>query len=643
MSITQSRFAILLTTCLALSLGLITLTLPLQAQDRPFATNTPARGFATNTPEFVPTPVAPSITISTNTPEPSVTPIGPAAGLNNYALRLWLERDLLNALHSQIEMVDAENIDSHRAVQILQYELEFRFPGAPRSMEDRGRLVSAMIDAPLGTISMQSVIRPYIENAINSDLLEDGQFEGFTIDILNANLDAGNINDAIIHIVYPDAVIDAIRYEDYVFALGDADGGYKFVPSTFVPPIVPYNGVRTIELNRLTDVNDDGVDELALLVDDGDLNKRLYVLAYRNGNSVELTRPSENLRLGELVDWDTDPDEDRRASPIRTKLYQTASEKWSCISELVVTWNYESNFYRPSIADNETFRNQDSFGCTMYEAEPIFAMRPASATQFITDQLINYGSTVRRTDRAVMTLAMLYALDDQVGLAQDTAIAAQATNNDIESWVGLQSELFMEMINEPDNTKFEICVALAEADHGEEGACDVKSLLGRIFENAIFPADTPIDTQLENIGLDVVQTVVISEVGRADRIAVDFGIKSAGWWAFVADQGTYTATPIDTPAGYEDPDIRPQLVTVPASAYATLLVDNDPAGVINIIETSRVANPDTPFSEAFRFLEGFANDLLSNREVARQTYYAVWADYPESIWGRLAGRHLELR
>jgi len=617
------------------------LTTPLYAQGSAFATNTPVRGFATNTPEVKQMATAPMI--ATNTPDPSPTPIGPAAGLSNYALRLWLEGDMLAVLLDQIAMIDVDNIDSQRAVQLLQYEMEYRFAGAPRNIENRATLVEAMLDAPAGTIDMQSVVRPYIEYAINNDLIEDGEFEGFTIEVMPANLDAGNVDDAVVHILYPDPLLDVVLYEDYVLAIGDTTGSYRFAPSGFTPPIVPYNGVQSIELEQLDDVNNDGVDELALIIDDGDLNKQLSILAYRGGRTVDLTRSGETLRFGELIAWHTPNNDGSTENSIETKLYQLASEQWFCISELDITWKYEGNFYRPTVALNQGFNNQDTFGCVISEADPLFSMKPISATLLLTNELVNYGSSVVRTDRAVMTLAMLYALDGQVELARETAIAAQSITSDVESWVSLQSELFIQMLNEPENTAFDICVALAEADHGEAGACDVKSLLGRVFDEATFFDNEPIEPQLERVGLNVVQSRVVSEVGRADRTAIDFGIPSAGWWAFVAHEGDYIATPIDTPSEFETVAPSPSFITVPQSVYATLLTDKDPASVINIIETTRVANPNIPFSEAFRFIEALSNDLLNNRETARVSYYSVWDDYPESIWGRLAGKHLELR
>ena len=638
----HAQFTIVVSIGIFLLISLMILISPIYAQGSAFATNTPIQGFTTNTPETSQI-VATSPMIATNTPEPSATPIGPAAGLSNYALRLWLENDMLEVLLDQIALVDADNIDSQRAVQLIQYEMEFRFSGAPRNIEDRATVVKAMLEAPIGTIDMQAVVRPYIEYAINNDLIEDGQFEGFTVEVMPANLDAGNVDDAVVHIFYPDPLLDAVRYDDYVLAVGDTNGGYRFAPSGFTPPIVPYNGVLNIEMERLTDVNDDGVDELALIIDDGDLNKRLSILAYRGGRTVDLTRSGETLRFGELIEWNTADGEVLDDHSIETKLYQLASDQWFCVSELAITWQYEGNFYRPAVANNEGFDNQVTFGCVISEAESLFSMTPATAIQFITDQLVRYGSAVVRTDRAVMTLAMLYALDGQVDLARETAIAAQAISNDIESWVGLQSELFLQMLNQPENTAFDLCVALADADHGEAGACDVKAFLGRVFAEATFSDDEPIASQLEQVGLDVVQSQVISEVGRADRTAIDFGIKSAGWWAFSANNGTYTATPMETPPGFEEVAPLPDFIDVPQSVYATLLTDNDPASVLNIIETTRVANPNIPFSEAFRFIEALSNDLLNNREVARVSYYAVWEDYPVSLWGRMAGKHLELR
>jgi len=631
----QKRFAVISSIGIMSMLVLFSLAYPITAQDSAFATNTPVRGFATNTPEVTDQPMATPMMIATNTAEPQPTQPGPQAGYSNYALRLWLEGDVLDVLLEQIAQINPDNTDSLRAVQLLQYELEFRFPGAPRDIDDRAILVDAMINAPIGTVDMQSVVRPYIENAINNDLITDTEFEGFTVEVMPANLDAGNVDDAVVHIVYTDPSTDAIRYEDYVLAIGDTDGVYRFVPSNFNTPIVPYT-VASITMERLGDVNADGVDELALVVDDGDLNQLMYIIGYRGGQAGDLTRAGESLRFGEMVEWND-------GEPLDTRLYQQSDEKWNCISELAVTWAYEGNFYRPVVDSTSSFQNQNTFGCLISESEPLFAMRPASATQLLTDSLVLYGAEADRTDRAVMTLAMLYALDGQVDLASETALAAQSIDSDPNAWVNLQSELFLQMLTEPNNTAFDICVALAEADHSEAGACDVQALLSRVFDEADFPDETPIATQLDRIGLTVIQSTVIQELGRAERIAVGFGIASAGWWAFVANEGFYTATPIETPIEFEQPEVVPELITVTQPVYATLLTDNDPAGVLNIIETTRVANPNIPFSEAFQYIEAFSNDLLSNREVARRGYYDVWAEFPESIWGELAGKHLELR
>ncbi len=629
-----TQFVMILSIAVLMMIAMLSMVLPLSAQDSAFATNTPVRGFATNTPESLPATIAP-VMIATNTPEPQPPQPGPVAGFSNYALRLWLENDVLDVLLEQVALIDLDNVDTIRAVELLQYELEFRFPGAPRNMDDRATLVSAMVNAPIGSVDMQAVIRPYIENAINNDLVEDGQFEGFTIEVMSANLDAGSVDDAVVHIVYTDAESDAIRYEDYVLAIGDTDGVLRFVPSNFDAPIAPYN-VDSISMERLDDVNADGVDEIALIVDDGDLNQRMYIIGYRGGQANDLTRAGEALRFGEIISWGN-------GEPIVTSLFQLADEKWNCISQLSVTWNYVGNFYRSSVDASDTFQNQDTFGCVVSEEEPLFAMRPASATQFLTDNLVTYGNEATRADRAVVTLAMLYALDGQVDLASETATAALAIDSDPGAWVNQQAQLLLLMIGEPNNTAFDICVALAEADHGETGACDVQALLSRVFAEASFPDDTPIATQLERIGLEVVQSTVIEEAGFADRIAVDFGLASAGWWAFVANEGFYTGSPIEPPFEFEEFETPLELITVPQSVYATLLQDDDIGGVLNIIDTTRVANPNIPFSEAFQFIEALSNDLLSNREVARRTYYDVWAAFPESIWGELAGKHLELR
>jgi hypothetical protein len=595
---------------------------PLSAQGNVFATNTPFAGFATNTPETPPITSTPTTSTSQQ-----------QTGYDNYALRLWLADDMLDALIQQIEQITADDIDSVRRVELLQYELAFRFPDAPQDIAKRADLVAAMIAAPAGTVNMQAMIRPYITHAINNDLVSSGAFDGFTIEMLPANLDANDIDDAVVHITYRDAESDSIHYEDYALAIGEADGTLRILASNFDSPTVPYNA-NNITLDRISDANADGIDELVLIVDDGKLNQLMYIIGYRNGQASNLTLAGDAIRFGHIDDWND-------GAPITTQRYQVEDEKWHCISELTVTWSYTDNFYRPS-ADT-TFINQANSGCELSEAEPLFAMNPISATQHLTNTLVKYGTEATRTDRAIVTLAMLYTIDGQVKLATETATAALAISNDPNSWGNQQASLILAMMNEPNATAFDICVALAEADHGEVGACDVQALLGRVFAEAKLPANKPIIEQLEQIGLSVVQSTIIEEPGFANRTAVDFGIASAGWWAFVAKDGVYSGTPIPSPITTDAPMTSTTMITVPQAVYTAILSDDDIRGALNMIRNSRTNHPDTPFSEAFQFIEALSNDLLGNREAARRIYYDLWANYPDSPWGTLAYAHLEQR
>ena len=84
----------------------------------------------------------------------------PDAPFERYALRLWTEAELVDVLLTQIRQLKPGDADRQLAVQLLQNELERRFPGAPRRADLRQQLVTLMLAAPRGSVDMRPAVRP---------------------------------------------------------------------------------------------------------------------------------------------------------------------------------------------------------------------------------------------------------------------------------------------------------------------------------------------------------------------------------------------------------------------------------------------------------------------------------------------------
>ena len=85
--------------------------------------------FATNTPPAV-LPTLPGF--ATNTPQPSLESLLPETTFDRYALRLWDESALTQILLDQVQQLGPGDDDRKMAIRLIQYELQKRFPGAPR-------------------------------------------------------------------------------------------------------------------------------------------------------------------------------------------------------------------------------------------------------------------------------------------------------------------------------------------------------------------------------------------------------------------------------------------------------------------------------------------------------------------------------
>ena len=143
----------------------------------------------------------------------------------------------------------------------------------------------------------------------------------------------------------------------------------------------------------------------------------------------------------------------------------------------------------------------------------------------------------------------------------------------------------------------------------------------------------------------MVEQTIVQKVGRIDRPAYLFDLASSQWWSFAPlDKQHYVAEAIPTPAGYElPPAALPTVLSPPQTAYDALLDRDNPAEVLNILDTLQRNYPATPFDSAARLLRALSYDLLGDRRRAQPAYYSLWRDDPSSVWGQLAAAHLERR
>lgn len=606
--------------------------------------------FATNTPLPTFTPPPDIFVINTPVPTPTATftpPAPPAAPADRYALRLWLEADYVALLLQQIAALEDGGVDARLALRLTQYELQRRLPNAPRDPQRLETLVEAFVAAPRGAADMQAFVRPYIQAALNSDALDDaGTYNGFRVDVADANLDGRAGTDAIVRILYPAEATTAeqVIYNEFVPALRDENGNLRFVETHYALDAVPFGNLRGIALERIADVNRDRVDELVLRVDDGQVNQRLYIVGVRNGVATDLTRPGESIRFGQIVSWPL-TSESRRAPDLTVLNLRAVSAlpDWPCNSQQAFTWVYENNFYRPTTELNARYTNQNTLGCTLHEAEPLFALPPEDAIATVEAALSTFSLTSPAIDRALLTLAMLYVVQGRLDQAISTAQSVLPEDtSDTESWSARQATALIEAASISGNTALGICEALQFA--GEAPACDMDALLGRYLRTIPLRTNTDLLAQLDLFSLPVLDSVLVEEIGRLPRTTMRFDIRNTGWWSFAAQRdGSYDIQASEPPGGFEPPTFPPGLLQAPASAVAALIEQNDPASVLAILETLERNNPGVPLAPNAYYLRALSYDFLGDRGNARSGYYDLWQRFPQSLWGELAARHLERR
>lgn len=599
----------------------------------------------------------------TNTPVPSqVFPAPPAADFERYALRLWREADWVELLIAQVEQLaddQASTADQALAILFTQHALAQRFPNAPTQPAQRDRLLRAMLDAPRGLVDLRVVARPALVDLLNAQTalpIDETplQIGDFVVMLRPLNLDTREPVDVLIHVRAPmgaaEQTTDAptnIRYEDLFPVVRMPDGRLALPDGVHLLPAAPFGepavifdqppfafSRQTLALGRAGDLNEDGRDELAvLLTTKNAINQELRVVGWRENRLVNLVLPGERLIFGRLVDWPLG------STTFQVALYRLESAAWNCVSALDVTWAWSLNFFRPTAG--EAYQPLDSVGCDLVALEPIFARPPQESITAMNAILLNAQPNEPGTDRARMALAMLHLLAGQPDQAQ-TQLDILRPLIGLDDWVTGQVEAFQNVARRADTTPLDVCAGLmAERPNA---ACNVDQALAQLFTQRPLLRAAPLVQQLEALGLVIDEVVTVSEVGRLDRQVIRFNLTGASWWAFApTTDDLYVPTPTESPVPVITAlPVRTQL-DAPLTAYQLLLVENDPQAALTALSNAINTAPGVPLSPAARYLQAMCYDLLGDRLNSRRAYYDLWAAFPADVWGRLAAAQLEQR
>ncbi|GAB4527170.1 MAG: hypothetical protein OHK0046_44660 [Anaerolineae bacterium] len=575
----------------------------------------------------------------TNTPRPP-DPLAstPDAPVTQYALRLWSENQLIEVLASQLRRLNDGEMAQADAIRLTQYELARRFPGAPRDPAQRARLLALMLDAPRGSVDMRAIARPYLLaqlGDIDPARPNSVDIDAFLVQTTPVNIDNDEFPDAVIAIRYPSEAVTLMEtlYKDYLLVKGNAAGGYDLLPTTPDFPAAPFNTVEDVNLTRLGDVNLNGLDEMAIAVSSGGINQEVIVYGWRNGQIISLVQPGEAIAFGELINWTED------SAELTVARYEMMSEKWQCIGAQRITWNWENNFYRPTVLN--ALENLPSFGCRLAEAEPLFSRPPAEAVETVLNILKDGTLLPQGTTRGGMALAMFYLLDNRLP-DTESQIAGLLPQGETDPWLAQQIDAFTLAASQ--GTPVQVCAALVAQN--ADGACDVDQVIERILTTNPIQRSGDLVAQLEALDLPVAEVVTVAQVGFANRQVVRFDLAGTSWWAFApTDPDVYipniTVPPVQEEAAANAP--ASDVVEATETLYRVLTTRNDPATALITLDNLRGASPGLPLSAEAQFIQALSLELVGDREGARAGYYNLWLQDAGGTWGRLAGAHLERR
>jgi hypothetical protein len=376
------------------------------------------------------------------------------------------------------------------------------------------------------------------------------------------------------------------------------------------------------------------LDELAISLDRGDVNNEMMILGGRNDSIVSLVQPGQRIEFGELISW-TESD-----STAVVANYRPESERWNCVSEIVVEWRWSSSFYRPSTAINASYRPLDSVGCGLLAIEPVFANEPAVGISNLQNVLDGGAPGDAGYERGLMAIAMLRLLNGERERAEEqiASIFPMAEGND---WLSGQIEAFATTAAQESFSPVQVCAALIRQN--PNGACDVDQVLQQVFTDDPILRDGDVREQLEALGLPVLEMTTVAQIGRLDRQVVLFNLTGASWWAFAPTNAVfYVPSPTDPPMEFEAATLPVGFIDAPRSAYDAFY-RGDWVATLNLVDNAVQNTESNPLSPAARYLAALSRDLLSDRQGAREAYYSLWTDFAGNAWGQLAGAHLERR
>jgi hypothetical protein len=575
---------------------------------------------------------------ATNTPMPSPVIITtPAVAQDRYALRLWQAEDMQAVLRTRVDQLGPGLSELQKVVQITQYEFARRFPGGARDGAEHERLLRAMLAAPPGSVDMRGVVRPALEVLINQRAQAGSPMSfgrgGFQIDMIAANINGVPPQDAVFHVRYPGTGVPLV-YEDFIPAVIDASGYYHLLVAPDLPA-APSGGALSLVLMGIDDFNGDGLDELALSLSTGGINNEMRIFGWRGDQLANVVQPGQKLLFGEFIEGLDS------SHTISVEAYRLESPAWGCLSEIDVTWRWEANFFRP-VPSATGYVLQSTANCRFFESEPLFALPVPEALAAIYEILpLVTDVNDPAAQRALMIEVVLRAMDGDVGTALAQALELE-TQAEPGSWLAAQTSAFVTALGVQGVQSLEICAALVTAS--KDGACDVDAVLARTFDSFPLRRNLPLDVQLDALGITVLDQTTLTQVGRVERQAVRFDLAGERWWAFAPlDPEFYTAEKIDPLPGYEVVAAPLPVITASQRLYDALLLDDDPATALAVLDNLRRENPQASIAPDARFLQALSLDLLGERVRARQSYYDLWSQNPLSIWGQLAADHLEQR
>ena len=537
--------------------------------------------------------VTAQVDFATNTP-PAPDPLinTPDAPITQYALRLWTERDLVEVLISQLNRLSNGETIQQMAIPLTLHELAQGFPGAPHYQDQRDRVLSAMLNAPRGTVDMRSVVRPYLVEVLNANLANirtevetTVTIQDTSVRIIPVNFDGSDLVDAVLHIRYPaHAASDMeLRYEDFLPVVRDHEMGYTLPELALDLPAAPYNSIEHVRLLRLDDLNNDSLAEMAVGVDSGAINNELLIVGWRNQQMINLVAPGQPLLYAEPPEWSP------MDGSLTPRIYRVESALWNCVSWRDETWEWLSNVYRPPILPMVQFRTFDTLGCTLHEKEPIFSQPIAEAIVLFHDLLDGVSADEPGYDRGKMALAVLYYLAGQDASAE-AQIASMTSLAQGNPWLRGQMDAFTMATVSGVYDPLVLCEALIIQN--ENGACNLDQVLARILEENPISRDRSVVNQLRELGLPVLESVTVSEVGRIDREVVSFDLIGTAWWAFAPLQrDTYVPETTDPPPGFGAVAFPAGLIEPTDLVYEALLVANDPVTVLTTLDNLIRQNP----------------------------------------------------